>query len=166
MTSTQSQTQSFSRRPSRRRQSLRVLMVGALLTAPACTVLEPTPLPAGAVAMYPPTEFVTWWERTEQCSGLVGDYSRISWYVVPNVDTFQSEIGEVVGLWSKSKSGSQITIAGDWTNSELVVRHEMLHDLLGRQGHPTDYFVDKCGLTWASWKGDSAATVAEAPSGF
>ena len=166
MTSTQRTTQSFSRRPPRRRHYLRVLMLGALFTAPACTVLEPAPLPAGAVAMHPPPEFETWWERTEQCSGLVGDYSRISWYVVPNVDTFQSEVGEVVGLWTRSKSGSEITIAGLYANSELVVRHEMLHDLLGRQGHPTYYFVEKCGLTWASWQGDTTGTVAESPSGF
>jgi hypothetical protein len=41
-----------------------------------------------------------------------------------------------------------------------VVRHEMLHALLGRQGHPSEYFVTRCGLTWASWGSQPGSTVA------
>jgi hypothetical protein len=28
----------------------------------------------------------------------------------------------------------------------------MLHALLDREGHPTEYFQTKCGLTWDSWR--------------
>jgi hypothetical protein len=39
---------------------------------------------------------------------------------------------------------------------EMVVRHEMLHDILGRTGHPDPPFGAGCPLTWASWNGGSA----------
>jgi hypothetical protein len=38
----------------------------------------------------------------------------------------------------------------------MVVRHEMLHDLLGRAGHPDPPFGSPCTLTWATWQGDRA----------
>jgi hypothetical protein len=38
---------------------------------------------------------------------------------------------------------------------EMVVRHEMLHDLLGRPGHPDPPFGVGCPLTWESWNGGS-----------
>jgi hypothetical protein len=116
--------------------------------------------------MHPPPEFELWWEKTEACSGLQGDYTRISWYVVPAAASFQTDVGEVVGLWTRSSDGSEITLAGNYMDSELVVRHEMLHDLLGRQGHPPYYFVELCGLTWASWHGDSTSTSSTASNGI
>jgi hypothetical protein len=39
---------------------------------------------------------------------------------------------------------------------EMVVRHEMLHDLLGRPGHPDPPFGSGCPLTWATWNGGAA----------
>ncbi len=36
----------------------------------------------------------------------------------------------------------------------MVVRHEMLHELLQRGGHPTPPFGSGCPLTWATWPGD------------
>lgn len=38
--------------------------------------------------------------------------------------------------------------------NEMVVRHEMLHDLIGRPGHPDPPFGSPCPLTWATWHGD------------
>ncbi len=35
----------------------------------------------------------------------------------------------------------------------MVVRHEMLHELLQRGGHPTPPFGSGCPLTWATWPG-------------
>jgi hypothetical protein len=37
----------------------------------------------------------------------------------------------------------------------MVVRHEMLHDLIGRSGHPNPPFGEGCPLTWATWNGTS-----------
>jgi hypothetical protein len=36
----------------------------------------------------------------------------------------------------------------------MVIRHEMLHSLIGQSGHPAEYFVERCGLTWETWSGD------------
>jgi hypothetical protein len=39
---------------------------------------------------------------------------------------------------------------------EMVVRHEMLHDLIGRPGHPAPPFGVGCPLTWATWNSGAA----------
>jgi hypothetical protein len=39
---------------------------------------------------------------------------------------------------------------------EMVVRHEMLHDLLSRPGHPDPPFGKGCPLTWNTWHGGAA----------
>jgi len=125
-------------------------VLSAALVLSACG-MEPSPLPAGAIPMVAHPEYATWWQSTEACSGLTGNFARVEWYQVPNVSTFQSRAGTVVGLWENSAGRNRITIAGDYLDNELVVRHEMLHALLDRAGHPQEYFVTRCSLTWASW---------------
>ncbi len=122
----------------------------ALGCAPAA--LSPSSLPDGAVSFTAPAEYRTWWASTEACSGLTGDFNRIGWYSVPGAGTMETDIGKKVGLWAHQHGQSTITIAGDYMDNELVIRHEMLHDLLGRDGHPDEYFVARCGLTWESWQ--------------
>lgn len=134
-----------------------VVVLAAVLFATACGT-EPSPLPPGATSMAVHPEYATWWQSTEACSGLKGNFASIEWFQVPNTSTFESEAGLVVGLWEKSSGQNRITIAGDYVDNELVVRHEMLHALLGRQGHPTEYFVTRCSLTWASWGAQSGTT--------
>lgn len=121
------------------------------LVAASCTGLEPSALPDGAVPMAAPAEYSEWYARTEACAELRGALEGIEWYVVPDVATFETDIGEKVGLWERVGDVSRITIAGYYVENEMVVRHEMLHDLLERTGHPTEYFVNRCHLTWESW---------------
>ena len=121
------------------------------LGAASCAGLEPRAPPEGAVLMTPPAEYATWYARTETCAELRGALEGIEWYVVPDVATFETDIGEKVGLWERVGNVSRITIAGYYVENEMVVRHEMLHDLLERTGHPTEYFVNRCHLTWESW---------------
>lgn len=121
------------------------------LVAASCTGLEPSALPDGAVPMTAPVAYSEWYARTEACAELRGTLEGIEWYVVPDVATFETSIGEKVGLWERVGNVSRITIAGNYVENEMVVRHEMLHDLLERSGHPTEYFVDRCHLTWESW---------------
>jgi hypothetical protein len=35
----------------------------------------------------------------------------------------------------------------------MVVRHEMLHDMIGMPGHPAPPFGLGCPLTWDTWDG-------------
>jgi hypothetical protein len=105
--------------------------------------------PQGDEPIDPPSQYRTWWARTEACSGRQGNFDRIKWYVVPG-HGFKCPGGTCAGHWN---SDHDIFIAGDWTNTEMVVRHEMLHDLLGQSGHPDPPFGKGCGLTWAAWSG-------------
>jgi hypothetical protein len=122
-----------------------------------CNTLEPTStLPEGAELFEAPGVYEVWWARTEVCAELRGRFEDVTWYVVPGARTFDTETGEKVGYWVKSSQGTRIVLAGDYQDHELVVRHEILHDLLGREGHPDDYFRDRCGLTWDTFGSDLA----------
>ena len=100
--------------------------------------------------MSPPAVYREWWARTEACSGLRADFERVQWSMVPG-NSFPCASGKCAGHW---EPGHRIYLAEDWTTNEMVVRHEMLHDLLDRSGHPDPPFGDPCPLTWATWQGD------------
>ena len=121
-------------------------------TLAACEMLgPPSELPANAQLMAPPAAYRDWWARTEACSGQEGDFDQVRWYVVPGVSEFETSAGPKVGLWSHSSEGMRIVVADGYAENELVIRHEMLHALLDRGGHPEEYFTDRCGLTWEKW---------------
>ncbi len=127
----------------------------------ACSSLAPNdiPLPAGAVPVAAPAIYQEWQERTEACSGLSGNFSTLQWYVVPGVETFSTDQGPKVGQWIKEGGRNKIVIAGNYQNHEMVVRHEILHSLLEREGHPPEYFVTRCHLTWESWDRATGAPI-------
>ncbi|MCU0620085.1 MAG: hypothetical protein MUC69_01125 [Gemmatimonadales bacterium] len=131
----------------------------ARLALPALSALalqscltEPVPvLPDNAIAFVAPAQYADWWSRTEACSLLEGDMQRVEWYVVPDVATFATDQGEKVGIRVQTGDRIRIVLAGHYQMHEMVVRHEMLHALLKEPGHPRDYFVNRCALTWDSW---------------
>ncbi len=111
---------------------------------------------AGEQPMAAPDVYRLWWDKTEACSGLSGDFDRVEWLVVPG-HGFTCSSGQCAGHW---ESDHRIFIAQDWAQNEMVVRHEMLHDLLGRPGHPNPPFGHGCPLTWETWRGyDSTASM-------
>jgi hypothetical protein len=105
--------------------------------------------------MTPPAVYREWWAKTEACSGLRADFDRVQWSMVPG-NSFPCASGKCAGHW---EPGHRIYLAEDWTINEMVVRHEMLHDLLDRAGHPDPPFGDPCPLTWATWHGDTSPTM-------
>lgn len=136
------------------------MALGGLLSG--CSALSPTEvaLPAGATEIAIPAVYQDWHRKTEQCSGLNGNLSSIKFYVVPGVETFPTSDGAKVGEWTTDGRTNRIVLAGNYQKYEMVVRHEILHSLLGAAGHPTEYFVDRCHLTWESWNGPLGAPVA------
>jgi hypothetical protein len=108
--------------------------------------------PGNDSPLTPPAVYREWWAKTEACSGLSGDFDRVRWSVVAG-HSFACSSGKCAGHW---EPGHDIYIAQDWTANEMVVRHEMLHDLLGRAGHPDPPFGSPCPLTWSTWQGDRA----------
>lgn len=115
---------------------LLVLLLGACEVATA-------PFPDGAQSFDAPPVYAQWWSLTEQCSGLTGDLSKVSWYAVPG-ETDLSYNGEssVGGIWFPQ--GNRIVLADGQQLAGDLVRHEMLHALLRSGDHPRTTFVDQC----------------------
>lgn len=115
----------------------------AAATACELFVTDP-PLPKGAIAMTPPPQYDLWWRLTERCSGLSGALGAIAWYTVPDVDSL---IDSPLREWVRGEyipAEHRIILAGHSRADAFVVRHEMLHALLNRPGHPAEYFQDRC----------------------
>ena len=107
--------------------------------------------PEGARPIEPPLAFHQWWLETQACSAIRGRFEELRFYVVPG-ESFACPSGRCVGRW---EPGNQIYLADRWIGHELVVRHEMLHALLGKAGHPDPPFGQGCPLTWATWPSPS-----------
>lgn len=104
---------------------------------------------AAASEFIPPAYYRDWFVKTESCAGLTGRFHRIKFHVVAN-DTFYFNDHLAVAGWE----GNDIYISERYLAHEMVVRHEMLHFLLQRDGHPKVYFEDLCRLTWDTWGGN------------
>ena len=102
----------------------------------------------------PPAEYSSWFASTEACSGLSGDFARLRFYRVPG-NEFACPSGMCVARWTDDH---RIFVAEAFIENEMVLRHEMLHDLIGHAGHPDPPFGESgCGLTWNSWAGRAVA---------
>lgn len=113
-----------------------------LSMATACHYLT-EPLPDRADPFNPPAVYTRWWAMTEACSGRTGDLAAIHWYQVPGAWEIRLHDGrEAAGY--EEPSSDRIVLAGDQVNAGPVVRHEMLHALLGQPGHPEAQFRGAC----------------------
>ena len=122
--------------------SLVVLVCATVATAAGCSdAFSPLTAVPGAVSMSPPADYLRWWGEVEHCSGLSGDFGRISWYAVPDVMTFPYRGADNFGYWWATHD---IAIAGGSVLDSMVVRHEMLHDILNTGTHPEEYFLYRC----------------------
>ena len=108
--------------------------------------------PEGDQPLDPPAIYREWWAKTEACSGRTGNFDRLRWSTIEGF-SFPCSSGQCAGHWSTTH---HIFLATEWQMDEMVVRHEMLHDLVGRPGHPDPPFGVGCPLTWATWDGGAA----------
>jgi hypothetical protein len=99
-------------------------------------------LPAGTESLMPLATYADWWRSTENCAGRRGDMSRISWFVVPNHTSFVYANAQYNGYWWNGVHW--ILLAGEKVTNASIVRHEMLHELLGRGDHPPEFFQVRC----------------------
>jgi hypothetical protein len=80
----------------------------------------------------------------ESCSGLTGDFDRVTWYAVPNSNAVERDGDSVGGYWAPVSN--RIVLAGNAEFAGSLVRHEMLHALVKQtHGHSRSYFIDRCG---------------------
>ena len=75
--------------------------------------------------------YQAWWVKTEECSGLRGDMSQVTFYAVDSPSGAISLGAEVAhGWWMRN--GNRIYLPANALGEEWLVRHEMLHALLQR----------------------------------
>lgn len=119
--------------------------VAAVLGIAACDGLVDPPLPSDAEQFSPPVVYSTWWNMTQACSGLTGSLGAVTWYKTSEV-LHDLHTGEVlVGYWASANNGIVLTTAAVLDGG--TVRHEMLHSLLRKAGHPRNQFLGKCAGT-------------------
>jgi hypothetical protein len=102
----------------------------------------------------PPQSFKLWWNDISECSGLFGDFEIIKWFRVKNeYMPCNNDNGICNGGW---KTPHEIYLSNgiffrlnfekssrEQREAEIVVKHEMLHDLLdGGRNHPAVF--DSC----------------------
>jgi hypothetical protein len=129
----------------KRSAELRRRLTGAVALAAglawSCSNLVDMPLPDGAVPMTMPPQYTLWWKLTERCALRSSDLRRVSWYVVPGADNLGQ--GEFQGMYFPVNR--RIVLAGRHVGDAPLVRHEMLHAILGTSGHPAEDFRRHCG---------------------
>ena len=136
----------------------------------ACTDLL-APLLANGRRMAPSAIYARWWAMTEACSGRTGDFASIKWYRAPGA--FVSDGGSAVSGYYSS-FGNFIVVTDSLADVGSGVRHEMLHALLGVDGHPRDQFlgacrglvecVDRCARDGGPWSAPAPFVTLPAPS--
>lgn len=120
-------------------------VIGAVVGLAACDGVVDPPLPSDAEEFSPLAVYSTWWNMTEACSGLTGSLGAVTWYQTNEV-LHDARTGEVVvGYWTPGSN--RIVLMTDAVRDGGTVRHEMLHALLRKAGHPRDQFLGKCAGT-------------------
>lgn len=125
------------------RRLLGLLAAGAVTLG--CGDVVAAPLPPGSEQIAPPPAYRLWWQMVESCSARTAPFERVSWYVIPGAAQLSATQPDVQGEWFPD--GNRIVLAGKFQLAGPLVRHEMLHALLGAHAsdHPRDEFLGRCG---------------------
>ena len=115
----------------------------ALIILAACGdhIVDPA-LPASAARFDPPPAYSRWWDMTQACSGIRKDLGELQWYRSA-APTIRLNGKEVTAYWSLGSK--RIVVVDAYRLNGSVIRHEMLHSLIRQEGHPREYFMEKCG---------------------
>lgn len=120
-----------------------------LVTTPVglsgCDHIVDPKLPADAEQFTPPPVYSTWWKMTQACSSLSGSLGAVTWYKTDQI-VHDVHTGDVIaGYWTAASNS--IVLTGSVMLDGEIVRHEMLHALVRKAGHPRDQFLGKCAGT-------------------
>lgn len=82
----------------------------------------------------PPAAWATWYAQAEECAGIRGRFDRVRWFTVE----------EIRNAADGTASGFRGMACADdvylTSTAEDLVRHELLHHILDRPGHPAEFF--------------------------
>ena len=120
-----------------------LVLAGLMSLALACREAAAPDVPWAAMQFAPPARFTLWWRLAQACSGTTGDLGSVTWYVVPNTNTLSYQGKQVYAYWMGDPD--RIVVADVRRNDGAIIRHEMLHALLHRNGHPRAPFLTSCG---------------------
>jgi len=125
-----------------RRRAIAVVVAVLPLTLAVCDKVVAPALPSDAQQFSPPPVYSTWWQMTESCSGLMGSMAAVTWYQTSEVvhDTHTGDV--IAGYWVPGSN--QIVLTASVMMDGGTVRHEMLHALRQKGGHPREQFLGKC----------------------
>jgi hypothetical protein len=107
-----------------------------------CCRLVDTQLPPDSRQFSPPVVYARWWAMTEACSGRSASMASVSWFEVPATLRNPANGESVGGYWSSVNDRIVLTEAAKLIGG--FVRHEMLHALLKKPGHPREAFLGSC----------------------
>jgi hypothetical protein len=98
-------------------------------------------------SIVPPAVYRTWFAEVADCvAGEVdsreGRYERIEWYTATDI-YHEEATTHAVGLWV---APHKVVIRSDHLDRAFVVKHEIVHDLLGTGGHGSDRFRACAGV--------------------
>lgn len=120
---------------------IRTFVLVAAVVSSACDLVDP--LPSNAVQFSPPVVYSRWWSLVESCSGIERPMSGATWYVVPGVSAISNgQRNDLAGYWSQASN--RIVLAGGSQFDGSIVRHEMLHAILGERFHSRESFLRRC----------------------
>jgi hypothetical protein len=97
--------------------------------------------PSDAEEFSPPAIYSTWWKMTQACSGMTGSLGSITWFKTNQA--LSSGTGEPIGGYTNFLT-NRIVLTNAVVLDGGSVRHEMLHALLRKGGHPRNQFLGKC----------------------
>lgn len=129
------------------------LIVLTFLTLSACGApTEPSidrDLRSRAVPIPLSEEMRGWWTEMEACTGRTRDVDALHFAVVevqadPFHYYFETSHGHALGVYYEQHA--LIIFAEGFERMDRVVKHEMVHALIGaKAGHPDHYFRGVCG---------------------
>jgi hypothetical protein len=121
-----------------------VAVLAATAVTVGCREVVAPPLPAGSEQFVPPPAYRLWWQMVESCSARTAPFESVSWYVIPGATQLSATEPDLQGEWFSG--GNRIVLAGRFQLDGQLVRHEMLHALLGAHAsnHPRDEFLGRC----------------------
>jgi hypothetical protein len=131
------------------RHVARVLQVAGIVVGipglMACSDVFAPPLPSDAEQFSPPAVYSTWWNMTQACSGITGSLGAVTWYKTDEPLSNPQTGDPIIGYWN-SANNNIVLESGVMLDGEAV-RHEMLHALVRKPGHPRNQFLGNCAGT-------------------